>query len=201
MSIRDLINIDFFFNLKLLFNLNNIIPTFEADNLTGIADIIDKYDPDAIILDVDQTLVPFEEIEIEDEIQHFLKRISDEKRFCLLSNVPRTEKRIKRIHLIEDQIGIKAVFADKRKPSPVAFRVALAFLESEPSRTLMVGDRLFTDIIGANSLGIATILVPPLNPKTDPFLMVKLPRFFERYYLKLARSLKKAVSSRDASQS
>jgi len=79
--------------------------------------------------------------------------------------------------------------------------VALAFLESEPSRTLMVGDRLFTDIIGANSLGIATILVPPLNPKTDPFLMVKLPRFFERYYLKLARSLKKAVSSRDASQS
>jgi len=192
MSIRDLINIDFFFNLKLLFNLNNIIPTFEADNLTGIADIIDKYDPDAIILDVDQTLVPFEEIEIEDEIHHFLKRISDEKRFCLLSNVPRTEKRIKRIHLIEDQIGIKAVFADKRKPSPVAFRAALAFLESEPSRTLMVGDRLFTDIIGANNLGISTILVPPLNPKTDPFLMVKLPRFFEQYFLKWARSLKKS---------
>ncbi|MFC2164989.1 YqeG family HAD IIIA-type phosphatase [Acidobacteriota bacterium] len=193
MSIRDLINIDFFFNLKLLFKFDNIIPTFEVDNLIEIADIIEKYDPDAVILDVDQTLVPFEEVEIEDEIRHFLKRISKEKRFCLLSNVPRTEKRIERIHIIEEQIGIRAVFADKRKPSPVAFRSALAFLDSEPLKALMIGDRIFTDIMGANNLGISTVLVPPLNPKTDPFLMVKLPRYFERFYLKFARWLRKSL--------
>ena len=191
MSIRDFINIDFFLNLKLLFKINNIIPTYEVNNLTEIADIMDKSNATAAILDVDQTLVPFEEIELKDEIRHFLRRISNEKRFCLLSNVPRTEKRIERIHMIEEQIGIQAVFGDKRKPSPMAFRTALAFLESEPSRTLMVGDRLFTDIIGANNLGISTVLVPPLTPKTDPFLMVKLPRFFEQYFLKCARWLKK----------
>lgn len=191
MSIRDLINVDFFFNLRLLFKFDNIIPTFKVDNLIEVGDIIDTHSMDAIILDIDQTLVPFEETDIEYEIRRFLKRISDGKRVCLLSNVPRTEKRINRIRIIEKQIGIQAVFADKRKPSPVAFRSALAFLASEPSRTLMVGDRIFTDIMGANNLGISTVLVPPLNPKTDPFLMVKLPRFFERYYLKLAQRLKR----------
>lgn len=201
MSIRDKINIDFFFNIMLLFKLDNVIPTFEVGNLAEITDIMDKYDLDAVILDIDQTLVPFGETDIGDEILAFLRPLTAEKRFCLLSNVPRTEKRIERIHTIEEQIGVKAVFADKRKPSPVAFRSALAFLKSKPSRTLMVGDRLFTDIIGANNLGIPTVLVPPLNPKTDPFLMVKLPRFFERYYLKIARRLKNAKSSRGASQS
>jgi HAD superfamily phosphatase (TIGR01668 family) len=192
MSIRDKINIDFFFNIKLLFKSTNLIPTFEVNNLIEIAEILDNTNPDAVILDIDQTLVPFGETDIDDEIQNFLHHISAGRRFCLLSNVPRTEKRIQRIQDIEDQIGIKPVFAKKRKPSPEAFQAALDFMESEPSKTLMVGDRLFTDIIGANNMGIATVLVPPLNPKTDPFLMVKLPRFFERYFLKCARWLKKS---------
>jgi HAD superfamily phosphatase (TIGR01668 family) len=191
MSIRDKVNIDFFFNIKLVFKVKNLIPTYEVDNLNEIAEVMDKYNPDAVILDIDQTLVPFGDTDISEEIQEFLRRITVGKKFCLLSNVPRTEKRIQRIHSIEKQIGIKPVFAKKRKPSPEAFQAALTFLASEPSKTLMVGDRLFTDIIGANNLGIATVLVPPLNPKTDPFLMVKLPRFFERYFVKWARQLKR----------
>lgn len=195
MSIRDKINIDFFLNITLLFKAKNTTPTFEVDTLTGIEDVLDKCNPDAVILDIDQTLVPFGETDIDDDISSFIRRLAQTRRFCLLSNVPRTEKRIERIHVIEEQIGITAVFADKRKPSPVAFRSALAFLESEPAKTLMVGDRLFTDIIGANNLGISTILVPPINPGTDPFLMVKLPRFFERLFLKWTRWLQNAMSS------
>lgn len=191
MSIRDKINIDFFFNIKLLFKAKNLIPTYEVDSLIRISEIIDQRNPDAVILDIDQTLVPFGDTDIDDEIRSFLQRITAGRRFCLLSNVPRTEKRIQRIRSIEKQIGIKPVFAKKRKPSSEAFQAALDFMRSEPSGTLMVGDRLFTDIIGANNLGIATVLVPPLNPKTDPFLMVKLPRFFEGYFLKWARWLTK----------
>jgi HAD superfamily phosphatase (TIGR01668 family) len=193
MSIRDKFNIDFFLNIKILFKLENAIPTFEVIDLTQISAIMDSAEISAIILDIDQTIAPFGKTDIPDEVRRFLQHIQAEVRLCLLSNVPRTKERIERIRIIEEQVGIKAVFADKRKPSPVAFRSALAFLESEPSQTLMVGDRLFTDIIGANSLGILTVMVPPLNPKTDPFLMVKLPRFFERYHLKWARWIKKSL--------
>ena len=191
MSIRDKINIDFFLNIKLLFKVKNLIPTYEVDKLTEMAEIMEECNPEAVILDIDQTLVPFGDTVIDDAIRHFLQRITIGKSFCLLSNVPRTEKRIQRIHSIEEQIGIKSVFSEKRKPAPEAFQAAMDYLRSKPSGTLMVGDRLFTDIVGANNVGIRTIMVSPLKPKTDPFIMVKLPRFFEEPCLKFARCLTK----------
>ncbi len=45
------------------------------------------------------------------------------------------------------------------KPQPAIFQTALKVLESEIENTLMVGDRLNTDILGANKLGIQTAAV------------------------------------------
>lgn len=45
------------------------------------------------------------------------------------------------------------------KPHPAIFETALKALGSSPEETLMVGDRLETDILGANLLGIKTIAV------------------------------------------
>ncbi len=45
------------------------------------------------------------------------------------------------------------------KPEPWLFRLALAHLDAQPHRVLMVGDRLETDILGAQRLGIPAALV------------------------------------------
>lgn len=45
------------------------------------------------------------------------------------------------------------------KPHPAIFETALKALGSSPEETLMVGDRLETDILGANLLGIKTAAV------------------------------------------
>lgn len=45
------------------------------------------------------------------------------------------------------------------KPHPPMFETALALLGSAPNETLMIGDRLETDIVGAQRLGIQTALV------------------------------------------
>ena len=45
------------------------------------------------------------------------------------------------------------------KPQPAIFQTALKALNSRPEETLMVGDRLETDILGANLLGIQTAAV------------------------------------------
>jgi 4-nitrophenyl phosphatase len=42
------------------------------------------------------------------------------------------------------------------KPQPSIFQAALKSLDSKPEDTLMIGDRLETDILGANQLGIQT---------------------------------------------
>lgn len=45
------------------------------------------------------------------------------------------------------------------KPSAIAFRIAMEVAEAEPERALMVGDRLETDVLGAQRAGLATALV------------------------------------------
>jgi 4-nitrophenyl phosphatase len=45
------------------------------------------------------------------------------------------------------------------KPEPAMFHSALKRLSSAPDRTLMIGDRLDTDILGAQQAGLRTALV------------------------------------------
>ncbi len=68
------------------------------------------------------------------------------------------------------------------KPFRFAFARGLKRLGSLPSETAMVGDQLFTDIVGANALGIKTILVTPLSNKGLPH--TRLARKLEHLVLK-----------------
>ena len=45
------------------------------------------------------------------------------------------------------------------KPEPVIFQQALARMGSRPEETVMIGDRLETDILGGQRVGMKTILV------------------------------------------
>jgi 4-nitrophenyl phosphatase len=45
------------------------------------------------------------------------------------------------------------------KPEPVMYQAALERLGTPPAQTLMIGDRLDTDILGAQQVGMATALV------------------------------------------
>jgi ribonucleotide monophosphatase NagD (HAD superfamily) len=53
--------------------------------------------------------------------------------------------------------GVKPYIAGK--PYPAIFETALHTLGADPSQALMVGDRLETDILGANQLGIESAAV------------------------------------------
>jgi uncharacterized protein len=68
------------------------------------------------------------------------------------------------------------------KPFRFAFERGLKRLGTLPSETAMVGDQLFTDVLGANALGIKTILVTPLSHKGLPH--TRLARKLENLVLK-----------------
>ncbi len=60
------------------------------------------------------------------------------------------------------------VVASAIKPAPWAFRRALAMMGTNPTETVLIGDQLFTDVLGGNLLGMRTILVDPLSSAEFP---------------------------------
>jgi HAD superfamily phosphatase (TIGR01668 family) len=68
------------------------------------------------------------------------------------------------------------------KPFRFAFRRGLRQLGSAPAQTLMVGDQLFTDVLGANLMGLKSVLVQPLSPGKLPH--TRLLRRLERRILR-----------------
>lgn len=54
------------------------------------------------------------------------------------------------------------IVAKALKPLPFGFRRALGVVGGTPEDTVMVGDQLFTDIVGAHLVGMKGYLVRPL---------------------------------------
>ncbi|MBO0933281.1 HAD family hydrolase [Fibrella aquatilis] len=59
------------------------------------------------------------------------------------------------------------------KPSPKLFEISLRELSADPARTLFVGDSLERDILGAEALGMATVLVTGTTESTHAGLVVR----------------------------
>lgn len=59
--------------------------------------------------------------------------------------------------MLEDATGIKATFIGK--PNKYIFEEALKTMDIERSKILMVGDKIYTDVIGARNVGIQADLV------------------------------------------
>lgn len=139
-----------------------------------------------LILDVDNTLALHKGPEVHPDVRAHLHRAMSNgyiRGICLLSNavIPKKRRR-ERLTSIAEQIGAEhlllATVFTGLKPSPQPYKKALQLL-GNPNLTqvVMIGDQLFTDILGANRLGIPTLMVEPLGP--DP------------WYIQLKRQLEK----------
>ena len=89
------------------------------------------------------------------------------KEVCLISNVIWGKRRVERLARIARELEIEhyypAMFWDK-KPGPKPFRWALDCMNSDPRHTCMVGDQIFSDVLGGNRHGMYTILVKSFSP-------------------------------------
>lgn len=77
---------------------------------------------------------------------------------CITSNNPFNWK----LKKIKEKLGVPVSLL-ALKPFPVAFHHAMKILGSNASNTALIGDQLFTDIVGANIVGIYSILVDPIT--------------------------------------
>ena len=115
-----------------------------------------------LVLDVDETLVPIYEADVPQEIYAWIDSLRPVTSLWLVSN-NLSEARIGRIARALDVPYILGA----RKPSRRRLRQAVLSMDLPFHQVGMVGDRLFTDVIAGNRLGMFTILVEPMVSPTQ----------------------------------
>lgn len=128
--------------------------------------ILNQYALKGLILDVDETLVPWHLTQVSPELNEWLEEIKKSTPSLWLVSNNLSEQRIGNI---AKSLNLP-YFLGAGKPSPRKLKLALEQMNLPSSSVAMVGDRLFTDVLAGNRLGLFTILVEPLldESKTAP---------------------------------
>lgn len=135
-----------------------------------------------IILDLDNTLVRWQQEEMTEEVTNWLTAVQAEGiKLSILSNSFLSKRSLR----IAERLGIPNV-GQARKPSRSGFTRAMAAMGTEPATTAIVGDQMFTDIWGGNRSGIYTIMVMPIHHREFAYTRY-VSRPPERILLKLFR--------------
>ncbi len=118
-----------------------------------------------IILDLDNTLVRWQQDEMTTEVTTWLQALlAANIKLCILSN----SMLGKRSQRIAESLQ-SAYVLQARKPARQGFEKAMQAMQTVPATTAVVGDQMFTDIWGGNRTGIYTIMVKPIHPHEFPY--------------------------------
>jgi HAD superfamily phosphatase (TIGR01668 family) len=132
----------------------------------------------ALILDLDNTLLGWDAIEVPNAMRAWVNAACELGfRICIASNSLQ-----ERVEGIAKQLGVPAI-PKAIKPAKRPFRRALALLNVKPEETAVIGDQVFTDVLGGNRMGLYTILINPISDK-------------ELHYTRMVRHLERRILTR-----
>lgn len=132
----------------------------------------------ALVLDLDNTLVPWGGREPGQAVVDWLRQArASGMKLCILSN-----GRPRRVRRTAEALGLPFV-ESYSKPRRRGFREAARLLGTQPHETAILGDQLFTDVLGGRRSGFVTVLVNPVSRRELPH--TRLVRAIERIVFKL----------------
>lgn len=132
-----------------------------------------------ILLDVDNTLIPYDIFYADDKLKALLKQIQEIGfKLIIISN-----NKSERIGNFARDVNIDYITSAK-KPLKLGYKKALKRL-GNPNRNevLSIGDQLVTDVLGSNRMNFDCILVRPLKKSTEKWY-TKFNRKIEKHALK-----------------
>lgn len=130
-----------------------------------------------IIIDLDNTLVEWDRPKATPRVRKWLQSLQNYgMEVTIVSNNSN-----ERVQAFSDPENISFIYA-ARKPRRRAFFEACEQMNITKDEAVVVGDQIFTDVLGGNRAGIHTILVVPVS-NTDG-IATKLNRFMERFVLR-----------------
>lgn len=128
-----------------------------------------------ILFDIDNTLVEHGADANEKAIALFQKLRTLGFAVCLISN-----NKKERVERFNKEIHANYIY-DAHKPSRKNYLKAMELMKTTKDTTVFVGDQLFTDVYGANRVGMTTYLVNPISPKEE--IQIVLKRYLEKIVL------------------
>ena len=87
-----------------------------------------------------------------------------------------------RVQPFSDALGVPFVY-DAKKPLNKGYKQALKMMGLTKREVAMVGDQIFTDMLGGNLAGLTTILVNPIDTDTD-IAQIRFKRTLENLIVK-----------------
>jgi HAD superfamily phosphatase (TIGR01668 family) len=129
------------------------------------------------IFDLDNTLVSWRRWSVNPAVLEWLKNAQQAGfKMCILSNCM-IRRRVTRFSRLT---GIPAL-PKAAKPRKASFQKAVEFLGTPLEHTAVIGDQVFTDVLGGNRMGLYTILVLPVDRRE--FYITILQRTAEKIVL------------------
>ncbi len=167
----------------MLIPLNKLNPCQVVESLKELEpETLKKQGIEAIITDLDNTLVPWRHYEIMPGVIEWLAKLEVAGiKICIASNTIHTE----RLKQLAETMNIP--FVDRvRKPQTGGFVRAMKAMGSNAGNTAVFGDQIFTDVLAGNRLGLHTILLrPPLS--REEFISTQLVRYVENGVIRRLR--------------
>lgn len=137
-----------------------------------------------IIVDIDNTLVSWDTRVPDQKVVDLVCRLASEGfKLCILSNNTR-----KRVEEFNECLKLPAIHKAV-KPSKTAFRRAMKLMGTAAEDTAVIGDQLFTDVLGGNRMNLFTVLVSPISDKE--FIWTRLVRRLEKLVLMKNEKIKR----------
>ncbi len=130
-----------------------------------------------LIIDIDNTLVGWDTKYASEKTKSWLLSLQQEGfQVCLVSN--NTEDRVVTFN---EELKLLAIHR-ATKPRRLPFKRAMEKMGTNVGNTAVIGDQIFTDVLGGNRMGLYTVLVVPIVSKE--FWWTNQVRKVERLVLK-----------------
>ena len=131
----------------------------------------------ALLLDIDNTMTTHNNPIPAEGVREWLDEMKAQG-FALMVVSNNNGERVRKFSQL---LGLEFEGSAK-KPLPVGFRRACARLGIQPKEAAVIGDQIFTDIMGGNLLGAYTIMTEVYEP--EPMFFFKVKRACERFVMK-----------------
>ena len=148
-----------------------LYPKAHFNNVKEISiEFLEKNNIKALILDVDNTLIDYDKKLEVSTIEWANKLKESGIKLYILSNTNKKEK----VEKVSKELKIKYEYFAK-KPLKIGFKKVQKELQEKSENIGVVGDQIFTDIIGGNRCNMFTILVDPVDSKDFWYTAWKRP--------------------------
>ena len=137
----------------------SFLPKLMTDALTDITpELLRDRSIRLLMLDFDNTIVPYTTSVPTEQMENWLRNmLKTDITVCVVSN-----SRKPRVKVFCEKYGLTCI-THARKPFSKGIKECLAKFDIPAANAALVGDQIFTDTLGANCVGVQSILVRAID--------------------------------------